>query len=158
MDADGVILGNNKAARAVTASALLASALVVVGCTGSKSKAGCIDTAIDVSPVHVASQTSPVTLRGRLTGDGKPLPNFRLAFSVTYSGPTKLVGKAGKVDNQIGYAMTNADGVATFRLARGPAGEALPDETGVGYTVGLTLGNPINGRYYCGSHASAPFR
>ncbi len=158
MDADGVTLGNMKAARAAAASALLVSALAVGGCSGSKRNADCVHTAIDVAPVHLAAQTSPVTLRARLTGDGKPLAKFRLAFSITFSGPTKLVGKAGQVDDQVGYATTNADGVATYRLPGGPAGEALPQETGVGYTVGLTLGNPINGRYYCGSHASAPFR
>jgi hypothetical protein len=158
MDADGLTPGNRKAARAATASALLASALVVVGCTSSKGNAGCIHTAVEVTPVHLAGQSSPVTLQGRLTGDGKPLADFRVAFSLTYSGPTKLVGKAGKVDDLIGYAKTNADGVATYQLRGGPAGEALPGETGVGYTVGITFGNPIEGRYYCGSHAGAPFR
>jgi hypothetical protein len=158
MDADGVIPKNITAAQAAAASALLGGALVAAGgCTASKRNAGCVHTSIELKPVHLVSQTAPLTLRATLTGDGKPLPAFRLQFFLTYAGPTKLVGRSGKVDNLTGYATTNADGVATFKLGHGPAGEALPDERGVGYTVRLTLGNPIKGRYYCGSDASASF-
>jgi hypothetical protein len=141
------------------ASALLGGALVAVsGCTATKGNAGCIHTAVSVKPVHLVSQTAPLTLQAKLTGDGRPLPKFRVSFFLTFAGPTKLVGKAGKVDDQVGYATTNAAGVASYRLERGPADQALPGERAVGYAVSLTLGNPINGRYYCGSHAAAAFR
>lgn len=140
------------------ASALLVSALVAVaGCTASKRDAGCTDTAIAVKSVHLVSQTAPLALRARLTGEGQPLPAFRVQFFLVFAGPTRLVGKSGKVANLTGYATTNADGVATFKLPGGPANEALPGERAVGYEVGLTLGNPIKGRYYCGSHADASF-
>jgi hypothetical protein len=153
-----VIRKHIRAAQAAVASALLASALVAVGgCTDSKGKQGCVHTALAVDSVQLTGQSAPLVLRATLTGDGKPLPRFRLQFFLTFAGPTKLVGKAGEIDNLTGYANTDADGVATFRLANGPAGVALPGERGVGYTVRLTLGNPIGGRYYCGSSAHASF-
>jgi hypothetical protein len=146
------------AVHAAAASALLVGALVAIAaCTASKRNAGCIHTAIDAKPVHLIAQSAPVTLRAQLTGDGKPLPAFRVTFSLVFSGPTKLVGKSGKVANLTGYAKTNADGVAILRLPAGPANEALPGERAVGYEAGITFGNPINGRYYCGSHAGASF-
>jgi hypothetical protein len=156
MDADGVIPKKTSAAQAVAASALLVGALVAVsGCTASKRNAGCIHTAIAARSVPIASQTAPLTLQARLTGDGKPLAQFRAEFFLVFTGPTELVGESGKLANLTGYATSNADGIATFRLARGPAQEALPEERAVGYEVRLTFGNPIKGRYYCGSHAAA---
>jgi hypothetical protein len=156
--ADRLIAARTRAAYTVTAIALLVGAVVVVaGCSASKRNAGCIHTAVEARSVPLAGQTSPVTLRGRLTGDGKPLAGFRVSFSLVFTGPTKVVGKAGRMSNQIGYASTDADGVATYRLGGGPAGQALPGLRAVGYEVGITFGNPIKGRYYCGSHASASF-
>jgi hypothetical protein len=159
MDADGVIPRNIKAAQAAVASALLASALVaVVGCTARKDGGGCTHTKVAVEAVHLTSQTAPLTLRATATtSSGKPLAAFRLQFFLTFAGPTKLVGRAGKVDDLSGYATTNGAGVATFRLTRGPAGVALPGERGVGYTVRLEFGNPINGQTYCGSSARTTF-
>lgn len=144
--------------KVAAASALLVGALVAVGgCTDRKDSGSCTHTKLTAKPVHLASQTAPLTLQATATGDGRPLAAFRLQFFLTFAGPTKLVGQAGKVDNLTGYAMTDSAGVATFRLTKGPAGVALPGERAVGYTVRLTFGNPINGVTYCGSSVRTTF-
>jgi hypothetical protein len=157
MDADGVI-PKSSAVKAAAASALLVGALVAVGgCTARKDGGHCTHTKLTVKPVHLVSQTAPLSLQATATGGGQPLPAFRVQFFLTFAGPTKLVGQSGKVDNLTGYATTNSTGVANFRLTKGPAGVALPGERAVGYTVRLTFGNPINGVTYCGSSASTTF-
>lgn len=137
------------------AGALLVGALAGVG--GCENKSGCVHTAIEVAPLQIRSQHQPMTLRATLTADGKPQPDFRLSFFLQFTGPTKLVGKSGQTDDLVGYAMTNASGVATYDLPRGPAFEGLPGERAVGYEVTLTTGDKINGKYYCDSKDSATF-
>jgi hypothetical protein len=143
------------AVHAASTGALLAGALVGVAACGQNS--GCVHTALDVRPVHVTGQKAPLTLRATLTSDGAPLARFRLAFSLVFTGPTALVGKSGKTGDLVGYSMTNANGVATYRIPGGAAAVALPGEHAVGYSVSLTSANPINGKQYCDVHESASF-
>jgi hypothetical protein len=142
-----------RVASAATAGALLVGALVGVSACGQNS--GCEHTALDLSPAHLVSLTAPLHLQATLTSDGKPLDQFRLAFSLLYTGPTKLVGKSGKTGDLIGYAKTDANGVARFTIPDGVKGVALPGETAVGYEVSLTTANPINGKQYCDVHESS---
>ena len=131
-----------------------ASMLAVAGC-GQNS--GCVHTALELRSLPLASQNAPITLYARLTSDGDPLAAFRLSFFLTFTGPTKLVGKSGKTGDLVGYATTGDDGVANFRLPSGPAAEGLPGETAIGYMVSLTTANPINGKQYCDVHTDAQF-
>lgn len=141
--------------RLLAAGALLGGVLVAVsGCRDQ----GCVHTAIAVRPVHFAGAQAPLTLSAQLTSNGKPVPAFRLSFFLTFTGPTQLVGKSGRTGDLLGYATTDAGGMATYRLPSGVAAVALPGERAVGYQVTLTTGNPINGKYYCDAKDSAAFR
>ena len=131
---------------------------VISGCGNNADSGGCVHTAIELRPVHLTSQTAPLTLPARLTGDGKPLARVRLSFFLVFTGPTKLVGKSGKLPNLSGHATTDAAGDARFRLPGGPAGVALPGERAVGYQVRFTIAKPIDHRSYCPSFAEATLR
>jgi hypothetical protein len=143
-------------AAAATAGALLVGALAGLAACGQNS--GCVHTAISVSPVRVAAADKSLHLPAKLTSDGKPLARFRLAFSLVLTGPTQLVGKSGKTGRLLGYAMTGADGVATYTIPDGLNGVVLPKERAVGYEAGLTTANPINGKQYCDVHEDATLR
>ncbi len=136
---------------------MVSALAAVAGCGLNHDSGGCIHTALKLQPVHLVNQTAPLTLPARLTGDGKPLARFRLSFFLVFTGPTKLVGKSGKLPNLSGHATTNADGAATFRLGGGPAQVALPGETAVGYQVRFTIAEPVDHKEYCTSFAEATF-
>ncbi|MFN2560526.1 MAG: hypothetical protein ABR571_04420 [Jatrophihabitans sp.] len=145
--------------RLATASAFLMGALAVVaGCGLSSDSGGCIHTVLKLQPVHLESRTAPLTLHARLTGEGKPLARFRLSFFLVFTGPTKLVGKSGKLPDLSGHATTDATGAATFRLPGGVAQIALPGETAVGYQVRFTIAKPVDHKEYCTAFAEAMFR
>lgn len=140
--------------RLLAAGVLLGGTLVAVAACNNK---GCVQTEIAVRSMHVASSKTPLTLTASLTRKGKPVPDFRLSFFLSFTGPTQLVGKSGHTGDLIGYATTDANGVARRQLRSGWASAALPGETAVGYQVTLTTGNPINGEDYCDAKASASF-
>ena len=130
---------------------------VVSGCGLNGDSGGCVHTTLKLQPVHLVSQSAAVTLPARLTGDGRPLARFRLSFFLVFTGPTKLVGRSGKLPNLSGYATTDATGAAAFRLAGGPAQVALPGETAIGYQVRFTIAEPVDHKSYCPSFAEATF-
>jgi hypothetical protein len=141
-----------------TASALLLGALAVVaGCGNNPDKGDCVHTSLALKPAHLTSQTAPLKLHARLTGDGKPLARFRLSFFLVFTGPTRLVGTSGKLPNLSGYATTDAAGNATFELGGGPADIALPGERAIGYQVRFTIAKPVDHQEYCGSFAESTF-
>lgn len=143
-----------RAVRGAAVGVLVGGALTAASACGQNS--GCVHTAIAVAPGRLVSETTPLTLRATLTSDGKPLPQFRLAFSLVATGPPSLVGKSGKMLNLLGYAFTDANGVALYRIPGGVTAVKLPGTQIVGYEAGLTTANPINDKYYCDVHSSAP--
>jgi hypothetical protein len=154
--ADGVTGRLVRALHVATAGVLLAGTLAAVSACGQNS--GCVHTAISVQPAHLRSQTAPLTLHATLTSDGTPLPSFRLSFFLVLTGPTTLVGKSGQTLDLLGYGFTDPKGVASYTIPDGVSGVILPGEHVVGYQVGLTTANPINGKQYCDVHASADLR
>jgi hypothetical protein len=143
-----------RALSAATTSALLAGALVSVA--GCDQNSGCVHTALSLTPTRVSAPDAPLRLPAKLSSDGSPLADFRLAFSIVLAGPTQMVGRSGRTGRLMGYAMTDAAGRATYTVPDGVDGVVLPREHAVGYSVSLTTANPIGGKQYCDVHQEAP--
>jgi hypothetical protein len=114
---------------------------------------GCKDTNIAVSPVDVKSLDTPATFTARLTMGTQPVNNERVTFRLIAHDQKNR--PAGSI---LGYATTNASGIATLQN-RTVSSYILPEDTPTGYEA-IFDGNGIHDNhqttpFYCGSNATA---
>ncbi|MFE7216347.1 hypothetical protein ACFU93_42165 [Streptomyces sp. NPDC057611] len=132
-------------------AAVLALAAAVLpggaaGCSGST----CTDTSLAAGPAKASGPSEPLTLKARLTADGKPVAGARVLFGVSLKGPGSYEGSSDH------WATTSADGVAQVRLPGGVAALGLSGSRVTGYEVWFQPANPVTGVDYCWSSAKAP--
>ncbi|WP_213455167.1 hypothetical protein [Rhizomonospora bruguierae] len=131
--------------RAAPLVVLLGALLVpVAGCGG-----GCTKARLTVEPVRVSDVHAPLTLRARLTRDGRPFPGAKVKMAVSLLGAEDARGEARFT------AVTDADGVATVTRPEGVAGLSVPGRQVTGYGAYFQPWRDIDGRTYCWSSVGA---
>jgi hypothetical protein len=122
---------------------------------------GCKDTDIAVQPVALDSLSSPLSLQAKVTMGAQPVSKERVTF--------RIVGHDGQrraLMDTLGYATTDADGVATLQKSAGIADVSITFGKGgvlTGYRAEFD-GNGTTDRvkdksipFYCGSNATTTF-
>jgi hypothetical protein len=103
-----------------------------------------------MDPVIITDLTAPITLRARLTRDGKPFPDAQVHLQLETKGSDNRTGDAGQT------ATTDTNGIATVTRPDGVAGMTLPSDQVVGATAYFQPFSKIDGREQCWSKTTAP--
>jgi hypothetical protein len=131
-------------AMALTVTAVCVTALP--GCGGN----GCVGTSLKLRPVSAAGPHSPVTLRARLTANGKPVAGAKVLIRVTLK--TSVQSSTG-ADQTV---RTGTDGVAEWHIKGGLGSVGLSGDRVTGYEAHFEPYNKVKGVHYCWAHGSAP--
>ncbi|NRQ40864.1 hypothetical protein HII36_55030 [Nonomuraea sp. NN258] len=129
-------------AAAMTAS-VTSAVTSVAGCGG-----GCVPTRLELTPPASWPQEGTVTLRARLTRQGRPLAGAPVELAIGYVSVNGAHGSAGRT------VTTDADGVA-FLTAR-PDVLLYADDRPRAVEASFTTWNRLDGVDYCWSKASVP--
>jgi len=108
----------------------------------------CAETAIRVWPVDVDDPDAPLTVKARLTRDGRPFSGVKIKLTV------EMVGRDNAHSQALYYATTDGDGVAT--ATRRPGVRTVPGDRVTGYAAYYQPLNNVDGTRYCWSSAGAP--
>lgn len=121
------------------------------GCGLEPGSGSCTETQLELVDVSAATETTPLTLEGRLTADGGPLAGATVSFFVVRRGPDGDV-----LGVSVGSAGTGADGWAALTVPGGSRDlPAFSDQQVESYTARFSQLSKIDGVQYCRTSAEA---